>query len=119
MWKRRLVWTGVVVFVGFAVAYVALHFIPVQPCFTLADYERIKMGMTIEEVEAILGSRVPDEQSILSPTASKDPPPCWKAWGDKTEQLHVHFDARGRVDMWVVQPIRPTLIYHVRGWLWR
>ncbi len=119
MWTRRLVWAGAAIFFAMVAGYVALHFIPVQPRFTLADYLRVKGGMTVEEVEAILGPQVPDERSILSPTASKDPPPGWKAWGDKTEELHVHFDAKGRVEFWVIQPRRPTLIYHVRDWLGR
>ena len=116
MRTRRLVWIGGTLLLLFVAGCAALVFIPVPARFTLADYERVKMGMTVEEVEATLGPQVPDEKSVLG-NRSNDLPPCWKAWGDDVEQLHVRFDAEGQVEGWVVHPLRPRLIDHVRAWL--
>lgn len=118
MRRRRLFWLGVaagvsVVAVGSLLLVTAGWLLsPVRGRFTEADCERIRPGMTLEEVEGLFGPAIPDERSILVPR-SKDRPTFWKAWGDRVSEIHVEFDQEERAQGWVWHPLRPLVIHHI------
>jgi hypothetical protein len=120
MWLRRrrllLVGLAAVAVVGVAIAFVLLVPHP-HAGITLENNERIRPGMTLEEVEAILGGPPGDytdgrfkplltpavvEESVQtyigpSPSATARPPGRWECWVGEGITVWVRTDGSGHV----------------------
>jgi hypothetical protein len=116
---------------GIALTLVALAFIVTdallwEPGVTAANARRIRVGMTFDEVDAILGPMLPDERkafevSKAGPEGSK----LWMriiSWCGPDGEVVVHFDKNWRVAF--VNPLlddrpaeRSGLLARLRAWL--
>jgi hypothetical protein len=95
MKKRLIVIAGVLAFSA-AVALLVLWLLPVCPGVTKANFDRIEIGMTLSEVEAILG----DDRGSRATFGSDINPPDARGragWGGEDGVAFIGFDMHWRV----------------------
>ena len=114
---------------GVGLALVALAFVLTdvllwEPGVTAANVRRIRAGMTLAEVNAVLGPPVQDEMRLLAITTNSGamdtaaPEDFTCAWEGPGGSVAVRFDAGERVREYWFLPIRhDSPLSRLRAWL--
>jgi hypothetical protein len=90
--RTRELWlAGFVLFVTCVAGYVVWLAWP-RPGITESNCARIQVGMTLEEVEALLGGPAGSEFR-----EAYDPAVRWRAWEGPAIRASIAFDSRGKV----------------------
>jgi hypothetical protein len=84
-------WTGFVLFITCMAGYVGWLAWP-RPGITEANGARIQVGMTLPEVEVLLGEPAGSEFK-----EAYDPALRWRAWEGRAVRVSIAFDPKGRV----------------------
>jgi hypothetical protein len=104
--RRRRVIIGLVVLALGAGAVVAWLCRP-QPC--RETFERVQVGMTLREVEAVVGRPPGSYQTnyiaVVGDADGYNPPP--ETWTADDAELSVYLDESGRVGRIVIRDVRP------------
>jgi hypothetical protein len=118
--KRRFLWFGMVIGLVLAACFVLRPGVP-KHNINLASFEKIKKGMTLAEVEAILGVAAGDYAT--EPTTSH----CNGWWGPGDKEwvgdegvISVWFDPQGKIMDKDFSPVslRPGLNWFERLQMW-
>jgi hypothetical protein len=64
---------------------IILTLLPVRPGVTKANFDRLAMGMSRNEVEAVFGRPCDDSH-------------CHSAWNSDDGQAHIHFNEHGQIE---------------------
>jgi len=111
MTRRRLVF-GLLLLSAVLAGFVGWLWIADNRRAPLARYERVKEGMTREEVIQIVGAPPSRRKILIDPAAGLD------VWACEEAMLLIHFDEAGtaaRVTVTELQP--PTFTERIRRWL--
>jgi hypothetical protein len=80
---------------------------PRGSAITRANAAMIEKGMTLGEVEAILGGPARDESTgVLDPDLKMAPGNLWREWRSDEVIIHVLIDRNGRVSVSTVVAVR-------------
>ena len=96
---RLLRWAGALALLGLVVALVVWLMSP-RPGTTLVNYQRIQNGMTLAEVEAVLGRPADETVGVML----EPPVPPGRAWEGSGLRVTVWLDGAGAVSGKEIQP---------------
>jgi hypothetical protein len=104
--RRLFIVLGLVACIVMA-AGVAWLLWPRRPAITRANAAMIEKGMTIGDVEALLGGPARDESTgVLDPDLKIAPGNLWREWRSDEVIIHVLIDRNGRVSARTVLAVR-------------
>src|SRR5258708_4540691 len=101
-------------------AYAALWLLSSQPGISRANYERIQVGMTQQEVERLLaGPPRPDPWTVPFEGGVAQIGHTPRVWADDDAGIRIDFDKEGRVAVTQWAPRRESWWNRVRAWIGR